>query len=1084
MDKPVVLCVDDEKSILSSLKKQLKLHFGDDFHLEMAESGEEALEILEELIEENIEVPVVIADHIMPGMKGDELLIQVRELLPKTLSIMLTGQANADAVGNAINYANLYRYIAKPWKQTDLTLTLEKAVRSYFQDKRLEEQNETLQKVNLELEQLNATLESQVKKRTEELEEQKEKLRESESRFRGLSDATFEGIIIHDNGQILDINETIVYMFGYRRDELLGKNLRDILLPPSHDTIRQHVSTEESMPCEVKGIKKDQSMFPAEIQTKTIFSHGHTIVGIALRDITERKQTERELLKAKEIAEAANHSKSQFLARMSHEIRTPMNAIIGLSHLVMQTHLSSKQNDYLRKIQSAAHALLGIINDILDFSKIEAGKLELESIDFYLEDIFTHLSDVVSMKATEKGIEILFETGKDVPYVLVGDPLRLGQILINLVNNAIKFTETGEIVITTELLEVLNDDVKLRFSVKDTGIGIVPEQLAVLFQPFSQADGSTTRKYGGSGLGLVICKRLVEIMRGDIRVNSELGRGSTFTFTAVFGRRPEEYCPPVLSMPELQGLRVLVVDDNKHSRIILQNILETFSFKVSSVDSGKAALAELERAASDHAGRSYDLVIMDWKMPEMDGIETVRHMRRNQRLPQIPTVIMVSAYGREEVMSQAKIEGLKDFLIKPVTPSVLFETIMDVFGQKFSKIGYASEQRERRSGMLHHLSGTNILVVEDNPLNQQVAREILEAVGALVEIVDNGMEAVEILKKCKLDDTKGLSFDAILMDVQMPKMDGYEATKQIRQLVDDSSFSLSRLPIIAMTAHATTGEKEKCLNAGMDDYVSKPIDLERLYSVLLKWIEPHVEYRGTESESSDSPVLSEPSPFNTLFSESVPGIDFRFGLQQVVGNETLYAKLLREFLVDYTDVTDVIKNALDKGDIDVARRLVHTLKGVAGHMGAMELHAAARELESGIQGNVPVSKEDVLRNFEKAMAEVVHSINTLEPVLCEIEGAGHTSTLSLSQPAPSALSDNPKVKPLLIELATLLEEGDTEAERYMSTLKRFLRNPGFVIGRIMTTLEEQIHHYNFEDAHDTLLELATSLNILLEGKNK
>jgi len=537
----------------------------------------------------------------------------------------------------------------------------------------------------------------------------------------------------------------------------------------------------------------------------------------------ELEKVQEELTKKAEELELSSQYKSDFLANMSHEIRTPMNAVIGMSYLALQTELNDKQYDYVSKISSSAQSLLGIINDILDFSKIEAGKLHMESAPFKLEEVFASISTLLSIKAEEKGLELIYVIDPDVPNNLVGDSMRLGQVLTNLGNNAVKFTEKGEIIIHCKVLQSKEEMVQLEFCVKDSGIGMTKEQTAKLFQAFTQADNSTTRKYGGTGLGLSISKQLVEMMEGEISINSKPGVGSDFIFTAWIGISTESVEEKLEMLPDLRGMRVLVAENNKIAQDVIYQLLSTLSFKTDMVESGEAAVAAVEKAIVEPNEKPFDFIIMDWQMSGIDGIEAAQKIKSNSALPEKPAIILATSFSRNELLNREDRSCLDGFLSKPLGQSQLFSEILNVFGKNDPNRKPRTIEGLRDNDAIQDILGAKVLLAEDNAFNQQVARELLESNGLVVTIANTGRKAIEIVNK--------ENFDVILMDIQMPEMDGFTATRKLRE---DPLFR--DIPIIAMTAHAMADDRRKSLEAGMNDHITKPIDPDILFDTLVKWI--------------------------------------------------------------------------------------------------------------------------------------------------------------------------------------------------------------------------------------------------------
>ena len=882
-----------------------------------------------------------------------------------------------------------------------------------------------------------------------------QRTRETEKFFRNVLEMAPDGMMVVDSNGIIQLaNAQCEELFGYTRSELIGKPVE--MLVPDH--IREHHPAlraefhqspkTRSMGSgrELLALRKDGSLFPVEIGLSPVPAReGESDqVAVSIRDVTEQKLAQTALRQAKEKADEATQMKSMFLANMSHEIRTPMNAIIGLSYLALKTSLNAKQRDYLNKIHNAGTSLLAVINDILDFSKIEAGKLDIEETDFKLDDVITSVTTVTGQKAHDKGLEFLASISSTVPQFLIGDPLRLGQILTNLVNNAVKFTERGEIRLIAELQEHTGDKCQLKFSVQDTGLGMTKEQASKLFQPFTQADMSTTRKHGGTGLGLTISRRLTELMGGQIWLESEPGKGSTFSFTVWLGIGEQKGSGKIV--PEkLETLKVLVVDDNIAAREIIQESLRNIVERVESVESGPTAIAAIKQMDSD---QPFDIIFMDWRMPVMDGLQAARLIKSDETLEHQPAIVLVTAFGREEVREEAEHLHLDGFLLKPVTKSMLVDTLVNIFAEKVEEEAAAAVE----SKDAQRLRGLRILLAEDNEINQQIAVELLQAVGAKVDVANHGREAVEKLFK----NGNANAYDLILMDLQMPEMDGYQATTKIRS---DQRFV--QLPIIAMTAHATTEERQRCLDAGMNDHVSKPIDPSLLYETLSRF------YKQAQSAQT---VEIEKPPAKLKESEdeipNVEGLDTKDGLMRVGGNKKLYLKLLQQFVDQQASAADEIANAVQANDFPLAERTAHTVKGVAGNLGARELEQIGATLEKAIAAKSSTSE------IEKARTNLASVLNQFVARL----------RAALPQQAPTKSSvitevDKEELKRLVLEMIANLNNFDPAASDLFDANRDVFRS--FLPPEKFETFEKQIGSFAFADAILVLQEVAKQKGVVL-----
>lgn len=885
---------------------------------------------------------------------------------------------------------------------------------------------------------LNDELERRVQERTKDLTMVTNVLTISEDRFRiameashiGLYDSDLNNCSLVVNGIFLKLLNSPQFKDGTIKEsdwvQFVGKLEEYVYeedIPKLSQICENNISmvgNDFSAEFRLKESPKVWLLFTGQLINEDKSERATRFIGI-LQDISERKKVEVELKSAKDEAEEANMAKSQFLANMSHEIRTPMNAIMGLAHLVSKSDLDDFQKNYISKIEASSKILLRIINDILDFSKIEARKLEIENIKFNLYKVFENVSSLYTPSASNKGIDINFDIGEGVPDLLRGDPLRLEQIISNLITNAIKFTSKGEINVAVKSAEERADSVKLHFSVSDTGIGIKEDQIQKLFTAFTQADNSTTRKYGGTGLGLTITKQLVELMNGEIWVESQYGEGSTFQFFMTFDKVPDIVKPNYEMYPDLQGKKVLVVDHNKTSLMIIERMLRSFLFDVTAINSPFEVIELLEK-------NNFDLLIIDFNLPELSGIDLYKRLVVNTEI-KVPKTIFISDIGRESFYNQVNQLGVKNFLVKPISQSLMFDAIMDTLKGTATKVINRENDEESDIKFKGLLKDKQILLVEDNDINQLVAKDILEQAGIRVSIANNGEEAIKYVGANK--------FDAVLMDMQMPVMDGYKATKILRE-----THKSSELPIIAMTANALTGDREKSIEAGMNDYISKPIDQDILFETLVKWIV------GSGAANMDKPVKESSNV-------KVEILDINRTLVRLGNKQNFYYDLLKRYCDNYSNIENEFSDMMINRQYEDAKRYIHSLKSVTGNIGAMKLNKFIVQFESEYE----TYTEDVLK-------EKLEAISTLNEEL-------------LNNISKVLLEDNPKEKQLSYDfdismalnklLEALQKARAKEIKESMNYLVTNSESTNFVAQ--INEIKKLVDRYRFKEAKIMLEEL-------------
>ena len=1058
---PKLLIVDDHPESVRVLHEMLQ----DDYEVFFATDGVRAIPLVSE-----VKPNLILLDMIMPEMTGQDVCHALKNNTETAkipiIFVTVLSSGRDEKRGFELGAVD---YITKPFNPTAVKMRI---------------------KNQLELSRHRERLENRVQQRTVALIEARDaanrrelEAKEREDLLWTILESSLDAFVMANHqGKIIDFNPAAEKLFGYTRKEIMGQAVCQTIVPvelrEKHLAALAHATRSLLQGKElvkrrmiVEGLRADGQRIDLEIAISTVMSQGKPVFTGFLRDITSTKQLLFALHDALSVAESSSREKDQFLANMSHEIRTPMNGVLGMIDLALRNNLSEQTRTFLTHAKSSSHLLLRVINDILDFSKIEAGKMVMESTEFYLGDVLEDAVNLFRSAVTKHDVELVVSAPPRSLGVLVGDRLRLQQVLINLTSNAIKFTEAGEICLRVALLEQRADEVCLEFSVQDTGIGLSPEQLACLFLPFVQADTSTTRRFGGTGLGLAICKHLVERLGGKIWVESTLNVGSTFYFTVVLkSNKHAKFYAPVVDA-EVQGSRLLLVDDNVCARAGTVDVLSALGIaSFHAVDSGQEALVALRTAAA--RGTPYDLVLLDWEMPGMDGISTAQQMTASTAGFPLPKLILMTARQDRSAVRQAAQVGASRCLFKPVTPSLLLAVLSEAYGKTVARPPDKRDEVSAQAMLAQPLANVEVLLVDDNAINQQVAQEILASVGMCVTVANNGQEAVDQVDK--------RHFDIVLMDIQMPIMDGYKATRILRQVMHCEA-----LPIIAMTANALAGDRENCLAAGMNDYVPKPIDIDQLFKTLVKWIPSRssadAQGGGWEapasvpaSERIEAPTPAAPAGTDAgsgevlFLPETFAGIHWAEGLHRVRGNRALMKKVILRFGEENALAAQHIRALLAEEAWDEAAAWVHAIKGVAGNIAAVDLHQCACTLEEAIKNRVD---EETLAQqmalFDQAMA----------PLLALVETLKQEATLLAPPPESGSLHEGDAlfgtdgnlvegVQAQLDRLLYLLETQDLDSEAAFLEVQRAFH--GYAGGEALSALHASIQDYAFSEAKEAL----------------
>ncbi|MBF0370750.1 MAG: response regulator [Magnetococcales bacterium] len=1019
-----ILVVDDSRSARGLVCHTLK-RYG--FHLLEAKDGLEALEIL------NREpISLMVTDFKMPEMDGLQLMKKLRTHHSRD-KVAAIGLSSATDPGLAVAFikAGANDFLVKPFQPEELLCRV-------YQNIDIIERHQELQQMV--------------------------------TRHQSVLDNALDAIITIDHaGRVLDFNPAAEELFAYTEKQAAGQDIADLIIPPhlrephKNALVRSQSGQEGELRrrFELPGQRSDGKVIDLQISLTAIKQAKNPQYTAFIQDITDRKQLLISLEETLQVAESANRAKSEFIANTSHEIRTPMNAVLGFTDLALKAKISPKVRDYLGKIENASRSLMGIINDILDFSKIDAGRMNLDPVKFDIHDLLDRLADLFSKQVADKGIELLFLAPLSFDQVLHGDVMRIEQILINLIRNAVKFTDDGGITVRATLETVGNGQIKIAFSIQDSGVGINSENLPRLFSPFVQADGSTTRKYGGTGLGLSICKRLVNLMDGEIWAESSPGEGSEFAFFVMVEHHSENRRKKRTLPKPLQGKKALIAAHNPIFQLYLQELLTEMGLIPTTVFSGKEALAELLAHNSGEA--PYDFTFLDWNLPKKSGIDSAAEIRATLTAAspscRLPQLCLLTPFGIDAIRIEGEKAGVDLFLDKPVVRSRLIQVLTEEAEKESKEEQTEAEQKviqDRRSKKVlgleeetgEQVAGSRILLVEDNEINQQVARELLERVGLVVETANNGLEALRLLER--------LPFDAVLMDLQMPEMDGYEATARIRQ-----DLGMKDLPILAMTAHSSTEEKERVNKSGMNGHVDKPIRPERLYGLISKAISRPLPSTQQMAVTIEGETL-----------EEIPGLDIQSGLERLGGNHKLYRRLLVRFLEEYGQANQKIRDLLEKKAFQKAAVELHTIRGVAGNLGAVQLYESTGQLENAIGESNPIAIKATSARFFNRMNALIRELGGMEP--------GTSEAIHINLPDKGSLRENPEQTVILLEdLARHLEIGSIEVASLMSALAQTLEAAS---PAIFQELKKQISDYHYREALQIIHDITASLDATFSGR--